>query len=58
MNICFRRALIATGLARNGAAMLARYLSPADRRGNSNPKASRSPPATHALVCRRNNPIP
>jgi hypothetical protein len=58
MNIGFRRALIATGLACNGAAMFTGQLPPADRRGDANPKSSRSRPATHALVCRRNDTVP
>jgi hypothetical protein len=58
MNIGLRRALIATGLASNGAAMLAGQLSPADRCRDANSKTSRSRPTTHALVCRRNDTIP
>ena len=58
MNIGFRRALIATGLACNGATILAGHLSPTDRRGDTNPKPSCSRPAAHAIVRRRNDTIP
>jgi hypothetical protein len=58
MNIGFRRALITTGFACNGAATLARNLSPADRCRDTNPKPSCSRPATHAIVRRRNDTIP
>ena len=58
MNIGLRRALIAAGLACNGAAMLTGHLSPADGRGDAYSKTSRSRTATHASVCRRDNSIP
>jgi len=58
MGISLRGALVATRLARNRTAMLARHLTPTDRSCDTNPKTRRRGPTTHATFGRRNNSIP